>query len=222
MKKMIFVCLNPVASYWQLDLTPSSGAEVTLIGWSPSCDDPDGGFPGEIAVTLARVLTSLAQVVFPISEATDTGGRMTQRVVIASNAFERLHARIKREPVRIHLVSTAEPNVACRLFYAEGFSWQMQGQVGLLLPSGSPAPQLDRKGLRLLIASERGDTPMRLGLNDALGLIRPGVDGAVAGIWSFNRAFARALMTKLESEAIRMGFEFRIVTEASFTDLLAN
>jgi hypothetical protein len=222
MKKMIFVCLNPVASYWQLDLAPSTDAEVMLIGWDPSCDDPDGGFPGELAILFARVLTSLAQVVFPMSEAPDTDGMMTQRVVIASNVFERLHARIKREPVRIHLVSTAEPDVACRLFYAGGFSWQMQSQVALFLPLGAPAPQLDRKGLRLLIASESGDTHLRLGLHDALGLIRPGVDGAVAGIWSFNRTFGLALLAKLESVAFQMGFEFRLVSETTFTELLAN
>jgi hypothetical protein len=222
MKKMIFVCLNPVASYWQLDLTSSTEAEVMLIGWCPSCDEPDDGVPGEVAILLARVLTSIAQVIFPMSEATDTGGTMTQQVDIASNAFERLQARIKHEPVRIHLMSTVEPDVACRMFYDGGFSWQMQGQVGLLLPFGSPAPQFDRRGLRQLIASDRGDTPARLGLNDTLGLIRPGVDGAVAGIWSFDRAFALALLARLESEAFQMGFEFRLATEATFTDLLAN
>ena len=98
----------------------------------------------------------------------------------------------------------------------------MQGQVGLIFPFGSPAPQLDRKGLRLLIASERGDTPARLGLKDALGLIRPGVDGAVAGIWSYDRAFSLALLARLESEAVQMGCEFRLTTEAIFTDLLAD
>jgi hypothetical protein len=222
MKKIIFVCLNPVASFWQLDLTPSTEAEVMLIGWSPSCDDPDGGFPDEVAIVLARVLTSIAQVVFPVSEATDTVGNMTRRVDIASNAFERLHARIKHEPVRIHLVSTEEPGVARRMFYDGGFSWQMQGQVGLFLPIGSLMPQFDRRSLRLLIANYGADTAMKLGLNHALGLIRPGVDGAVACIWSFDRAFTLALLSKLKSEAVQMGFEFRMVTEATFTDLLAN
>jgi hypothetical protein len=222
MKKMIFVCLDPAASYWQLDLAPSTDTEVMLIGWSPSCDDADEGVPHHVAVILARVLTSLAQLIFPLSEADDTGGAMTERVDIPSNAFERLHAKIKHEPVYMQLVSTAEPDVACRMFYDGGFSWPMQGQVGVLFPLGSPMPRLDRKSLRLLIANGHADTPLKLGLNDTLGLLRPGVDGGLAGFWSFDRALTRALLARLESEAIQMGFEFRLVAEANFSDLLAD
>jgi hypothetical protein len=193
-----------------------------LIGWSPSCDDRDEGVPHEVAVMLARVLTSLAQLIFPMSVAVVTSGTMTERVDIPSNAFERLHAKIKHEPVRMQLVSTAEPDVAFRMFYDGGFSWQMQGQVGLLLPLGSPMPRFDRKSLRLLIANGHADTPLKLGLNDTLGLMRPGVDGGLAGFWSFDRALTRALLVRLESEAVQMGFEFGLVAEADFSDLIAD
>jgi hypothetical protein len=115
-----------------------------------------------------------------------------------------------------------EPDVACRMFYDGGFSWQMQGQAGLLLPFEAPTPNLDRKSLRLLIADGRVDAPARIGLNDTLGLLRPGVDGAVAGLWSFDRALTRALLARLESEAVQIGFEFRLVSETTFADLLAN
>lgn len=64
-------------------------------------------------------------------------------------------------------------------------------------------------------------TIARPGLQHLLGLMRPGVDGAVAGIWSFNKKVTQELSACLEREAHQMGFEFRLVPESTFTELLA-
>ncbi len=59
-------------------------------------------------------------------------------------------------------------------------------------------------------------------LRHLLGLMRPGVDGAVAGIWSFDKKVTQELLASLEREAHQLGFEFCTVAEDTFTGMLAN
>ena len=98
----------------------------------------------------------------------------------------------------------------------------MQGQLVLLLPPESNPPLLDRKGLGMLVESGWKQALAKLGLQHLLGVMRPGVDGDVAGIWSFDKAFTHALLARLENEAQREGFEFRLVSEQKFMTLLAD
>jgi hypothetical protein len=214
--------MNPVAPHWQLDLTSSSDAELVLVAWRSAEDKSDGGVPLDIANIIARTLAAHARVSFLSSEACDVRETSTLCVKVALNPIERLHARIKHEPVRIQLVSTADPNVASRIFYEDGFSWQMQGQIVLLLPAASNPPLLDRKGLGMLMECDWEQALAKLGLRHLLGVMRPGVDGDVAGIWSFDKAFTQALLAGLLKEAQREDYEFLLVSEEKFMALLAN
>jgi hypothetical protein len=222
MKKKVFVCMNPVAPHWQLDLSHPFDAEVILVGWSAPWDGRDDGLSHEVAAVIARSLTTVSRVSFPISETFEVTGLNTETSGIGSSTAERLHARLKHEPVHICLLTADNSDVASRIFFDPGFPWQLQGQIALLLPPGSAPPQLDRKTLRKLMGSDWRQAIARPDLRHLLGLMRPGIDGAVAGIWSFDKKVTQTLLARLESEAHQMGFEFCTAAEDAFTAMLAN
>lgn len=222
MKKLFLLCMSPVAPHWQLDLSPPSGAEVLLLSWCPGWDDHDKGVPRDVATIIAKTLTANAKIGFLSSEPGKPAGPTTQYSDVAFNPIERIHAKIKHEPVQVKLITTVDPNVACQIFYDGSFSWQMQGQIAFLLPTASNPPLLDRKGLGMLMESGWKQALARLGLQHLLGVMRPGVDGDVAGIWSFDKAFTHALLAGLENEARREGYEFQLVSEETFMTLLAD
>ncbi len=52
-------------------------------------------------------------------------------------------------------------------------------------------------------------------------IVRPGVDGDVAGIMSASDSFERQLLSSLEREASQSGFSWRVLPEDRFADELA-
>ncbi|MGH8622501.1 MAG: hypothetical protein ACRET3_10210 [Burkholderiales bacterium] len=52
-------------------------------------------------------------------------------------------------------------------------------------------------------------------------IVRPGVDGDVAGIISASNSFERQLLESIEGEAHQAGFSWRVLPEDSFGDELA-
>lgn len=193
-----------------------------LVGWSAPLDDRDDGVSHKVAAVIARSLTAVSRVSFPISEPLEVAGIDTESSDIVSSTVERLHARLKHEPVHMRLLTTGDPDVASRIFFDPGFPWQLQGQVALLHPPGSAPPRLDRKSLGILMGRDWRQEIARPDLRHVLGLMRPGVDGAVAGIWSFDKKVTQVLLARLENEAHQSGFEFCTVGEDAFTGMLAN
>lgn len=54
-----------------------------------------------------------------------------------------------------------------------------------------------------------------------VGLLRPGVDGDVAGLFSFTRQTHHNLLNALEQEARRAGLSWMLVSEADFAQRLS-
>ncbi len=53
-------------------------------------------------------------------------------------------------------------------------------------------------------------------------IVLPGVDGDVAGLTATTAEFERQVLSSIEHEAVRSGFEWRVLPEDSFADAMAN
>jgi hypothetical protein len=122
-------------------------------------------------------------------------------------------ARLRRPRWR----STRDPTeVAAGVFEGDLFSWDLQGQVVALSPPGT-SPRLNDDHLDV------GIDPLLFGELETLGatgLLLPGVDGDVAGLYTFSPRAMRALEDALASAARDAGSELITVEEAAFIRLL--
>jgi hypothetical protein len=223
MKKWLFICVTPTSPKWQLDLNSPQDTEVTLVGWRTPESAIDSGVPTSVADLFARTLTTVSNVSFPSSDrsAIPESPQLRSTPVPAS-VFARTMAKFKAEPGQVDLISTTDPNLAGKLFDDAGFPWHLQGQVALLFPLDAKPPQLTRKELMSVLDRGWRELQDRVKFPHLLGLMRPGVDGDVAGIWSFDKAFTKALLHQLEMEAHRMGFECQLVSENLFAESIAS
>ena len=222
-KRAMLVCPRPRAANWQLE--PPAIGRFVLLGWQVSPDhDRDGGVPDEIASVLARSLTRVALVTFPRSSLAETATSWEEhvRTLQPTGWGERLRDAFERRPSRFFLVSTHSPDIAKTLFHDGGFPWGMQGQVILLGAPDARPPEIDRRTLLSLITD--ANRPLDL---DALGsmgvaaIVRPGVDGDVAGLMSSTEALERQILSAIHDDAVRVGLDWRVLSEDAFGEQLA-
>jgi hypothetical protein len=186
--------------------------------------------PEPITDVLARALTSVARVTFlysrakpvtatnwlPLEGAGGPTGDMV-RVLTAKNLVGRIIARLKGTPVHLALMSTRRADTAKRLFDDAGFPWWLQGQIAMLSETDAPPPQIDEESLLALFEEEWTTHAASLIAAGIRGVIKPGVDGDVAGLLSLTDAFEQAVITALDHETRRAGFEWELVSEEALT-----
>jgi hypothetical protein len=88
---------------------------------------------------------------------------------------------VKGMPVHLGLMSTRRPETAMRLFDDAAFPWWMQGQGVLLSVPDAPPPAIEEALLLALFGEQwtrHAASLLPLGIE---GVVRPGVDGDVAG-----------------------------------------
>jgi hypothetical protein len=220
----IFACRDARALHWQLGPLPPATGRLLLLGWSQSAARHDAGVPDDVANILARALTSVARATFPCSvmspAATDGWSEMDGdliRALTGRSVAGRIAAKLKGTPPDITLVSTRRPETAISLFHDAGFPWWLQGQVALLSTPEAPLPEIDQESLLALTGD---DWTRRAGSFDpsaaVVGVLRPGVDGDVAGLLSLTEVFERFVLTALESEARRADFDWALLPEEAF------
>jgi hypothetical protein len=197
---------------------------LTLIGWSQSTDPPDGGVPDEVAHALARAFTSVARVTFPCSSvnavATSVWSQLDAdliRALTAKASRGRIAAKLRGTPRDMVLMSTRRPETARRLFEDAGFPWWLQGQVVLLSRPDAPPPDVDDEAPLALFEEDWTGHAASLAPVGIEGIVRPGVDGDVAGLLTFTDAFDRIALGALETETRRAEFDWALLTEKAFT-----
>ena len=225
----ILVCETPTLSQWQLGPLPPPAADVILIGWHVEPRAVDAGVPPGVADVLARALTSVATLTFPVvppakqAIALSSSDDTSQPLHIAGLAA---HARaaVHRGTARTVLVSTHAVDTAKLLFDAPGYAWDSQAQVVLISEHHAPAPIVSRDTLQALAgdnwirhAATEQKTPRA---HHLVGVMRPGVDGDIAGILSLTPAFTRSLTRALQTTAHRAGFAWQSLSEQAFTNAL--
>jgi len=186
----IFVCVEPRRSEWQLGVLPPSIGRMMLIGWKKDQEPVDAGVPEDVAAVVARALTSIGRVTFPSSAA--------------------------RGPAE--LTSTTDPQTLMQAFDDAAHPWSMQGQVLLISAPAEAPPGVDRKQLRALLENEWGEAAQALSAPGVIGVVRPGVDGDLAGLLTLTADAERTSLAALEGETRRASFDWSVLTEDAFVD----
>lgn len=191
---------------------------MIMIGWHHASRAHEGAVPDPIAVLLAHALCSVAQVSFPASSATvaDLGpGASSVRVIKPGSLVERAEAVIASEHVNMNLISTHLPDTAVRLFEDYGYPWHRQGQAALLTEYDQ-VPRIDRKTLLSVLSAAWADSVEALRAQRVQAVVRPGVDGAIAGVLSLSDPFTAMFLPALEREARRAELEWQVLEERDF------
>lgn len=138
------------------------------------------------------------------------------RVLTCRGLTERLGAALRRQSARIALCASRRAELACGLFDDAAYPWWLQGQNVLLAAPAQTPPDLNRQDL--LGLWQRSWTAPAAALALASGLLavmRPGVDGAVAGLLCLEAGVEEALLAALAAQAAAAEVDWAIVPEAS-------
>ena len=193
---------------------------MTLIGWHEDPRRHDGGLPTHVATVLARALTAVARVTFPCSATTPPGpggwspsGERLVRGLVTSRLSGRVAAFLKGQSRQVALVSTRDPRTVAAAFDDGEYPWWLQGQALLLSGRDAVPPEIDWEAL-LALLGERWSTEA-VARTDAglIGVLRPGVDGDVAGLLSLTPDFEESVLAALEPESRLAGVGWAVVTE---------
>jgi hypothetical protein len=118
----------------------------------------------------------------------------------------------------ISFVHTRQVEELQLAFNATYFDWSQRGQI-LFLSSTEAPPTLSQKHLHLATNSQSFQQLADIGI---IGLVLPGVDGNVAGIYTFVDHWLDALLTELKAACVQINTRFQEVTEAELAVALAN
>jgi hypothetical protein len=196
---------------------------MALIGWSRPAESGDAGVPQDVANVLGRTVTSVARVTFlasekPLTAASARPPRDGDQIwpVTAGGIAGRLGARIRGLPSNAVFVSTRHPGTAAQLFNDAGFPWWLQGQVALLTRPEAPPPGVEARTIVELFEPNWTTHTASLAAAEVVAVLRPGVDGDVAGLLSLTERFEETAFDALEREALSAGFAWRLVSESHF------
>jgi hypothetical protein len=161
-----------------------------LLGWSS--DDPEGGVPERIVNVLARSLSAFGRVTFPCSTIFVSDAREWQMHGSEFVARYRIHSALgriasqfsRRAPVDLTLLSTLAEREVRRLFNDPDYPWWNQGQFALISPPDVSPPELEKIAydLTALFGLKWCEGLSSLGPVGVVAILRPGVDGDVAGL----------------------------------------
>lgn len=153
-------------------------------------EEEDNGVPARVAHALARAWTGIA------------------RLTCLSS-----HSATK-------VIETRDANVAVRLFDDPEFPWWLQGQAVLLSRADAESPDIDQRTIVTLLHDDWARRAATLATRGIEAVVRPGVDGDVAGIFSLSEAFDEQLLASLKREAHQDGITFSVVSEAALLEPL--
>ena len=219
----IFASPGAHGPQWQLGVLPPVAGRFTLIGWSGPDAQIEGGVPEEVARVLSRAFVSVARVTFPCSfvgavppsDWSPWDGDVV-RVLTVKGLVARIAAKLKGTPADITLISTRQPETAIRLFDDAAFPWWLQGQVVLLSAADAPPPDVGAETLVALFDVEWTMHAAPLARVGVEAIVRPGVDGDVAGLLALSDALERELLVALEREARREAIDWAVLPEEAF------
>lgn len=213
----LLVCLDPRARWWQLGPLPPAAGRLILVGWKQTPRSVDGGVPDVVAGALSRAMTSVARVTFPRSNGDaapaptwSTRGLDRIRLLPAAGVRAQLEAMLKGDIV---LVSTRRPETAHSLFDDGGYPWWLQGQIVLLSAADAGPPDITREQFLALHGEDWAERAGRLAKAGVDAVVRPGVDGSVAGLLSLSEPFEQTLLQTCEAECRRVAIDWEVVTE---------
>jgi hypothetical protein len=216
----LFACCGARDPRWQLGAGHSQ-REWMLIGWRTP-RSPEAGVPGEVAALLAAAFAAVARVTFPCStepgDAADAWvprGSGDVRTFAPESLTGFVRGALRRAPREIVLVSTRKTESIVRLFDDEAYPWWMQGTFALLSAADGGPPDVDRQQLTALLDGP-GSGDLDLVTTAVEAVVRPGVDGDLAGVLSRRPTVEDRLLAASAVECERRGIEWAVVSEEEF------
>ncbi|MEO6599771.1 MAG: hypothetical protein ABIQ16_07860 [Polyangiaceae bacterium] len=200
--RRLLLCPGFIGEEWRLPVRQAAGTRL-LVAWSTTEQRIDAGVPDFAAEAMTNAWFRSAAVTYPIAVRPPTGAPMLPRKWQLGRHFEWATARSAMQ-------------ARTQIFDADYFSWAQEGQVVILSPLGAP---LRATQAHLEVANDP-TVFEQLASAGALGVVLPGVDGQVAGLYSFTAAFERSVCLALEAAAAEQGAVATTVTEHDIQVLL--
>lgn len=193
LNQMLF-CSGFTDAKWALPVDTPVGVRRWLIGWRMSSSPLDGGAPPEVARILASSLVRHARVTFAEGIPRPFG----------SFKWSFVHTRDARE--------------AERLFDAGCISWPMGSQLAFLSTPSAPPPPISKTHYNTRLESTQF---LRLHELGGSGIFAAGVDGDVAGLYTFDDGLSKGVLGSLKNASEEAGARWREVDEDEFAELVA-
>lgn len=199
---------------WNLGSFGSFAGPTWLLGWRQNPVPLDGGMPKAVSAVFSQAFTASATVMGLCTQAalplqsdsrTDSSSDILpyQAVALTSaTRAQRLLNRFTGEPDAIYLVASRDSMTIARLFDNPTFNWSLQGQVILL----SSRNELDLSRIQWKMVKTIFSGNWLNALNHLLSIgieavIKPGVDGDVAGVVFLKAELAPILWKAIIAEA---------------------
>jgi hypothetical protein len=135
------------------------------------------------------------------------------RVVVRKGLGGRIVATFRGTPAEMALISTRRAETAATLFTDPGCPWWLQGQAVLLSHTDAPPPQVDNEAVLTLLDGDWASHTASLAGAGVVGVVRPGVDGDVAGVLCLTPAFEQSVLAALGRESAAAGFSWAMISE---------
>jgi len=135
--------------------------------------------------------------------------------VLVNHAVVNYPRKVNKSASIVHAVTAEQAQPA---FEDEYFDWTQRGQVILLSPPNTPSPAISERSLEVARDPARLH---RLCDDGFSGVMLPGVDGDVAGVYTCAAGLRDSLLESLEAACRDIGARFRKVAEDQFADELA-
>jgi hypothetical protein len=178
---------------------------VALLGWLVRPATVDAGLPDGFAQLLADVLTQHVRV--------SLFSGAPQRRGLLERWFSHPHAKPGA------LVHTRDPGRVREFFASTAFDGSLRATAAFLSPLDAPAPELAGEDLENALAGRAYDGWRARGI---VGLVMPGVDGQVLGVYAFDTSAWTRWKEGLRETARRHDIEWRDVDEDAFARALAD
>ena len=226
----VFVTHDTPGPQWQLGSpSPELGA-FALIGWD--ANGRDGGVPERIVDVLAASLSAFGRVTFACSAAAADdapGWRLRDGDFIgrdrARSVMGRMAARWSAaSPGDLVLLSTVTRQSVARLFDDAGHPWWNQSQFALVSVADAVPPDFERIGFDPATLLQSGwleclHTLAPLGVQ---AILRPGVDGDVAGLLCTSSAVRDRFEVIISRCAQEADVALQFVGAETFSEALAS
>jgi hypothetical protein len=162
-------------------------AACLLLGWVVEQDSFDGGVPWPVRKLLSQALCRIATVTY-----------LAQAGVVVP------HTKHK-------IAITREVSVMTAMFDDQAYPWTQHGQAAFL--SEELVPPVSSRVLTEVVGQRKVEAAERAGF---IGVMLPGVDGAVAGLWMFEAGGVERMVKVIEECCASSGAELHVLTEDQF------
>ena len=163
-----------------------------MIGWRVEPTPVDGGAPENVARIIAAGLVRHVRVTFAEGI----------RRPLGSFSWSILH--------------TTDADQATQLFDSAYFSWATRSQLAFLSSPSAPPPEISKTHYRHALEREQFRSLAACGVT---GILAPGVDGDVAGLYTFNDELWFALTSSLKDTCESFGVAWDDVQESAFAEI---